>query len=63
MENVDLEYPTMLKFILAREGEYVNNKNDMDGPTNKGVTQVTYNSYRRSKDLPTKITFNLIFNR
>ena len=44
----------MLKFILAREGGYVNSKNDRGGPTNKGVTQVTYNSYRRSKNLPTK---------
>ena len=54
MENADLEYPNMLKFVLAREGGYVNRKTDRGGPTNKGVTQTTYNSYRRSKDLPTK---------
>ena len=54
MEKADLEYPNMLKFILAREGGYVNRKTDRGGPTNKGVTQVTYNSYRRSKDLLTK---------
>ena len=54
MENADLEYPNMLKFVLAREGGYVNRKTDRDGPTNKGVTQTTYNSYRRSKNLPTK---------
>ncbi len=53
MENADLEYPNMLKFVLAREGGYVNNKNDLGGPTNKGITQTTYNSYRRSKGLST----------
>lgn len=53
MENADLEYPNMLKFVLAREGGYVNRKSDRGGPTNKGITQTTYNSYRRSKELPT----------
>ena len=40
-KELDYEYPNMLKFILAREGGYANRKNDMGGPTNKGVTQVT----------------------
>ena len=53
-KDLDYEYPNMLKFILACEGGYVNRKTDRGGPTNKGITQVTYNSYRRSKDLPTK---------
>ena len=53
-KDLDYEYPNMLEFVLAREGGYVNRKTDRGGPTNKGVTQVTYNSYRRSKDLPTK---------
>lgn len=52
-KDLDYEYPNMLKFVLAREGGYVNRKTDRGGPTNKGITQVTYNSYRRSKDLPT----------
>lgn len=54
MENADLEYPQMLKFVLAREGGYNNDKNDDGGETNKGITHTTYNSYRRSKGLPTQ---------
>ena len=52
--NYDKEYPQMLKFILAREGGYSNNKDDLGGETNKGITHTTYNSYRRSKGLPTQ---------
>ncbi len=54
MENADLEYPNMLKFILSWEGGYNNDKNDDGGETNKGITHTTYNSYRRSKGLPTQ---------
>ena len=34
-----------LKFVLDREGGYVNNPNDRGGATNKGITQNTYNAY------------------
>ena len=36
------------------EGGYVNHPDDNGGPTNKGVTQGTYDAYRRSKRLPTR---------
>ena len=52
-KELDYEYPNMLKFVLAREGGYSNNKDDLGGETNKGITHTTYDSYRRSKGLPT----------
>ncbi|MCQ2740432.1 MAG: hypothetical protein MJ237_09465 [bacterium] len=53
-KNYDKEYSQMLKFVLAREGGYSNNKDDLGGETNKGITHTTYDSYRRSKGLPTQ---------
>lgn len=52
MENADLEYPNMLKFVLYWEEGYNNSKNDDGGETNKGITHTIYDSYRRSKGLP-----------
>ena len=43
-----------LKFVLEREGGFVNDPNDRGGATNKGVTQNTYNQYLRSKGRATK---------
>lgn len=50
MNNDDFE--KMLKFVLQREGGYVNDHNDLGGETNKGITHNTYNSYRKSKGFP-----------
>ena len=50
----DENFEKMLKFVLQREGGYVNDPNDLGGETNKGITHNTYNSYRRSKGLPTR---------
>ena len=36
-----------LKWILESEGGYVNHPKDPGGATNQGITQRTYNSYRR----------------
>lgn len=41
-----------LKFTLQWEGGYVNHPNDSGGPTNKGITQKTYDAYRRGDSLP-----------
>ena len=41
----------MVKFVLAREGGYVNDPTDKGGETNRGITHATYDSYRRSKGL------------
>ena len=51
-KELDYEYPNMLKFVLARGGGYVNDKDDPGGETNKGITHTTYDSYRSSKELP-----------
>ncbi len=47
-----------LKFVLDREGGYVNNPNDRGGATNKGITQNTYNAWlkkngKAAKDVKT----------
>ncbi len=59
MQKNDIYYPQMLKFILAREGGYVNHPNDKGGETNKSITHTTYNSYRRSKGLPIQSVKNI----
>jgi peptidoglycan hydrolase-like protein with peptidoglycan-binding domain len=45
---------TALKFTLKWEGGFVDNPVDLGGPTNKGITQDTYNTYRIDKGLRTK---------
>ena len=60
MQNEDdLYYPQMLKFILQREGGYVNNPKDKGGETNKGITHGTYDVYRRSKGLKSQSVKNI----
>lgn len=41
-----------IKFVLKWEGGYVNHPADPGGATNIGITQATYDKYRRSKGLP-----------
>ncbi|MHB8406304.1 MAG: glycoside hydrolase family 108 protein [Gammaproteobacteria bacterium] len=41
-------FQTALFFVLREEGGYVDNPADHGGPTNQGITQATYDSYRRS---------------
>lgn len=45
---------TALKFTLKWEGGFVDNPFDLGGPTNKGITQRNYDTYRTDKGLPTK---------
>ena len=55
----DEYFEKMLQFVLAREGGYVNNPADIGGETNKGITHGTYDSYRRSKGLPSQSVKNI----
>ena len=41
-----------LSFLFPAEGGYNNDPDDHGGPTNMGVTQTSYNAYRRRKNLP-----------
>lgn len=43
-----------LQFTLKWEGGYVDHPLDLGGPTNKGITQRNYDTYRIAKGLPTK---------
>lgn len=43
-----------LKFALRWEGGYANHPNDGGGPTNKGITQRTYDAWRQSLRQPCK---------
>jgi len=43
-----------LKFVLQREGGYVNDPDDLGRETNMGITKATYNGYRKSKGLSTR---------
>ncbi|MDB9513036.1 peptidoglycan-binding protein [Kamptonema animale CS-326] len=43
-----------LQFTLIWEGGYVDHPLDLGGPTNKGITQRNYDTYRIAKGLPTK---------
>jgi len=47
-------YPQALKQVLKYEGGYVDHPKDPGGPTNKGVTQAVYDSWRKSQNLPTQ---------
>ena len=48
-----------LKMVLKSEGGFVNDPNDHGGATNMGVTQVNYDSYRRSKNLQGQFVKNI----
>lgn len=51
---MDQKFQNSLKFVLSREGGYSNHPNDTGGETNKGITHKTYDTYRRSNNLPTR---------
>ena len=38
-----------LHFVLNQEGGFVNDPDDKGGATNKGITQKTYDSYRKAR--------------
>jgi lysozyme family protein len=45
-------FPIALKETLKWEGGYVNDPLDPGGATNQGITQSTYNFWRRSRGMP-----------
>lgn len=47
-----MKFTDALRFVLAREGGYVNDPDDPGGPTNHGVTQKVYDAYRKDHGLP-----------
>lgn len=46
-----MDFKTALAHVLRYEGGYVNHPNDRGGPTNKGITQSTYNTYSKLQGL------------
>lgn len=40
-----------LKFVLGQEGDYTNNPVDLGKATNKGITQIRYDSFREGQKL------------
>ena len=44
-------FKAFLDFVLACEGGYSNNPNDLGGETNFGITSRTYSDFRKSKGL------------
>ena len=56
------DFPKALPRILVYEGGCCNDAHDPGGRTNKGVTQATYNMYRRSKGLPEGDVFEIAAN-
>lgn len=44
-------YRASLPLVLAHEGGFVDHPKDPGGPTNKGITQKVYNSFRSNKGL------------
>ena len=47
-------YPRAFDLVIRSEGGYVNDPNDNGGPTNKGITQATYDKFRVSRKLGTR---------
>ena len=48
-----------MKFVFSIEGGYSDKKNDRGGKTNYGVTQTTYDEYRKSKNLELESVKNI----
>lgn len=44
-------FPGCLRFVLDKEGGFVDHPNDKGGATNKGVTQAVYDAWRRRRSL------------
>ena len=47
-------YEKALHWVLQHDAGYVNHPQDPGGATNKGITQKTYDAYRRAKGVPVR---------
>lgn len=50
----DKNFETIMDYVFKSEGGFSNRKNDLGGRTNMGVTQATYNAWRKKKGLLSK---------
>ena len=50
----DRNFETVMDYVFKSEGGFSDRKNDLGGRTNKGVTQTTYNAWRKKKGLTPK---------
>lgn len=48
-----------LHFVLNQEGGFVNDPDDKGGATNKGITQGTYDAYRKAHKKPVQTVKNI----
>lgn len=55
---VTSSFPTALKFTLKEEGGNVDNPHDPGGRTSRGITQRTYDAYRRHQKLPVQDVYH-----
>ena len=55
----DNNFEKIMDYVFNSEGGYVNHKHDRGGATNYGVTQTTYNSWRKQKGLPIEDVKNI----
>ncbi len=52
-------FDTAMKYLLKAEGGYSNNKYDKGGATNFGITQKTYDLYRKKRGLVIQPVINI----
>ena len=50
----DKNFETVMDYVFKSEGGFRDSKNDLGGRTDKGVTQTTYNAWRKKKGLAPK---------
>ena len=50
----DKNFETVMDYVFKSEGGFSDRKNDLGGRTDKGVTQTTYNAWRKKKGLAPK---------
>ena len=53
----DKNFEKIVQLVFGSEGGFSNHPNDRGGRTNYGVTQSTYNGWRRKKGLSVKDVF------